>query len=119
VSKSSAAAEIAAADTCLNDILWARDLLAFLGFPQMAPTPLYMDNQAAITMIRHGRTTRSNKYFRIRVDALHDAFQSKLIEPIYMKSCALPADALTKSLSGPMLQKHKVSVQAANCPIFA
>ena len=66
-----------------------------------------MDNVAAISNIRRGDTTQRNKYFRIRSDARHDAFLDKLVEPKHMASKDLPADALTKSLSGPQLLRHK------------
>ena len=45
VAKSSCAAELAAADSCLDDIIWSRE------------TTLWMDNKAAIANIKRGDTT--------------------------------------------------------------
>jgi hypothetical protein len=110
VSKSSTAAETAAADACLEDIIWTRELLNFIGFPQTVSTPLHIDNQATIHGIVNGNTTSRNKYFRVRIDALHDAINDEIIKPIYQQSEELSADALTKSVSGPKLLKHRRSV---------
>ena len=41
------------------------------------------------------------------MDAMHDYYTNKEIKFTYMPTDALPADALTKSLSGPTLLKHK------------
>ena len=67
-----------------------------------------MDNQAAIQGIQNGNTTGRNKYFRVRIDCLHDAVKCELIKPVYEKSADLSADALTKAISGPKLLKFKL-----------
>ena len=64
----------------------------------------------AITTIKTGNTTKRNKYYRVRVDALHDAMQDDIIQVHHVRSQHLPADALTKSLSGPKLLKHKMAL---------
>lgn len=107
VAKSSTEAETAAADSCCNEIIWIRGMLNFFGFPQEAPTELFMDNISAIKGIQNGNTTQRNKFFRVRMDAMHDYYTNKEIKFTYMPTDALPADALTKSLSGPTLLKHK------------
>ena len=104
ISKSSTEAEVASSSSCLDDVLWVRDLLKFFGFEQTSPTKFYMDNIAAINMIKNGNTTSRNKYFRVRTDSLHDAVVNQDIELHHMRSHQLPADALTKSLTGPQLK---------------
>ena len=104
ISKSSTEAEVASSSSCLDDVLWVRDLLKFFGFEQTSPTKFYMDNTAAINMIKNGNTTSRNKYFRVRTDSLHDAVVNQDIELHHMRSHQLPADALTKSLTGPQLK---------------
>ncbi len=114
VAKSSCASELAAADSCLDDIIWSRDMLTFLGFEQDAATPLMLDNKSTISNIEKGNTTQRNKYFRVRADALHDAYINQLIIPTHLQSELRPVDALTKSLSGPQLLKHKRTMNL--CP---
>ena len=82
-------------------------MLDFFGFPQKEPTELFMDNVSAIKGIQNGNTTQRNKFFRVRMDAMHDQYNDKEIKFTYMPTDVLPADALTKSLSGPTLLKHK------------
>ena len=65
-----------------------------------------MDNEAALKGLKNGNTTSRNKYYRVRIDALHEAYKDGIIDPVYMSSNILPADALTKSLSGPKLREH-------------
>ena len=44
------------------------------------------------------------------MDDLHDSFEKGIIEPVHMRSQDLPADALTKSLSGPILAAHRAKM---------
>ena len=107
VAKSSTEAETAAADSCTNEVIWVRGMLDFFGFPQKHPTELFMDNVSAIKGIQNGNTTQRNKFFRVRMDAMHNSHMDNEIKFLWMKTDLLPADALTKSLSGPTLLKHK------------
>ena len=106
VARSSTAAEAASASECLDETMWTREMLKFLGFPQNEPTRLFMDNQAAIKCIKNGNTTKRSKYFRVRIDDLHDCHEKELIAVHHVRTHELPADALTKSLSWPILLKH-------------
>lgn len=62
-----------------------------------------MDNEAALAGNINGNTSKHNKYFRVRIDALHDSYSSGIIHPKFMRSKDLPADDVTKSNSGPHL----------------
>ena len=42
--------ELVAASVCATHIVWARDLAEFMGFPQAAPTTLYIDNRATVAL---------------------------------------------------------------------
>jgi hypothetical protein len=109
VAKSSTAAEIDAADAGMDEIYWARDMLAFLGFSQTLPTVLKIDNENAILNIKNGNTTKRNKYYRVRVDSLHDAYEEGIMKPEHEYGKNLSVDGLTKSLVSPMIKKHKAS----------
>ena len=72
---------------------------------------MQMDNSSSLCLIKKGNTTTRSKYYRVRIDALHDSFEKGLIAPEYLNTSLLPADALTKALSGPLLKKHKEALQ--------
>lgn len=114
VAKSSTEAETSAADECTNEIRWCREMLKFLGFEQMEATPLHMDNAAAMAGITKGNATKRNKFFRVRIDAMHESIKLKEITLVYMKSSELPADMLTKALSGPKILKHKQCISVVD-----
>jgi hypothetical protein len=109
VAKSSTGAEIDAADAAMDEIYWARDMLKFLGFEQTGPTVLQIDNENAIMNIKNGNTTKRNKYYRVRIDSLHSAYEEKVMKTQHVYSPELSVDALTKSLVGPTIKKHKTS----------
>jgi len=50
---SSTVAEFIAAHLATKEIMWARSLLAELGYPQLDPTILYEDNKSTIAMINN------------------------------------------------------------------
>ena len=50
VTLSSTEAEVHAAIECTKDIIYFRDLLKEMGYPQLSPTRLYLDNKSAITL---------------------------------------------------------------------
>lgn len=116
VCKSTAAAETAAADAANDDIFWLRNMLDFLGFPQPEPTTLFMDNMSAIKGISKGNTTQSNKYFRIRIDSLHESVKNNELKLVHREGANLPADMLTKSLSGPNIKGYKDDLQILSYP---
>ena len=107
VAKSSAEAETASSDSCGEDVIWSRNMCEFLGFKQQQPTTLFMDNEAAISGIKNGNTTARNKYYRVRIDVMHDAYVNKLIDPVHKHTSKLTSDGLTKSNSAPKLLQFK------------
>jgi hypothetical protein len=65
VSLSSSESEIYAEKEALQDIVWSRNMLEFLGVSVDRPTPIYEDNQALLllteTLKVHPRTKHINK----------------------------------------------------------
>ena len=48
VARSSTEAEYIALSDCVTEVMWMREMLEFLGFPQTKPTQIFEDNQACI-----------------------------------------------------------------------
>ncbi len=60
VTLSSTEAETYAAVEATKDIVYFRAILEELGFPQLQPTPLYVDNKSLITVANNSRATTSD-----------------------------------------------------------
>lgn len=98
VAKSSAEAEFIAASQASNDILWARQMLAELGRPQTRPTPLFIDNQAALGLIKSENSIHPKlRHIDIDYMSIRDREARSLIVCKKIESEFNLADALTKS----------------------
>ena len=95
VTLSSTEAETYAAVEATKDIVYFRGLLAELGFPQTAPTPLYVDNKSLITMAQQfsGNHKRC-KHFLARINYMIDRH---VVYLEHLKGTELRVDTLTKA----------------------
>ena len=98
VSLSSAESELFAVKESIQDIVWARNLLEFLGFEQLLPTPIYEDNQAVLFLTDiikvHPRTRHINKI----INFVREFISLNVISLIKVSSALNIADILTKYL---------------------
>jgi hypothetical protein len=98
VSLSSAESELFAVKESIQDIVWSRNLLQFLGFSQLNPTPVYEDNQAVLfltdTIKVHHKTRHINKILNF----VREFVSHNVITLIKVASALNIADILTKNL---------------------
>ncbi|CAI7788784.1 unnamed protein product [Closterium sp. NIES-54] len=98
IALSSTEAEYVALTRGGTEAVWLRRLLAELGHKQEGPTPIYVDNQAAIglakNLVLHGRT----KHIQIRHHFIRKLVEDNEVELRYIKTNSQPADFLTKPL---------------------
>ena len=59
-------AEIIAASTNSNDVLWTRGYLAEIGLPQDEPTPLYVDAQNVLTLVQNFASSKQTRHITRR-----------------------------------------------------
>jgi len=107
-------AEYQAASQAAQEISWLRGLLENLGFPQAKPTPLYIDNQAAILHSKANRYHARTKHFDIKLHHIRNLIKNKTVEPIYVPTTEQLADILTKILPRPIFQTHRLSLGITN-----
>jgi len=97
--QSSTEAEYLCAVKASNNIVWFRELLDELGFPQ-GTVKLYEDNEACIKLSKnpqdHSRTKHIPKCYHI----IRQHVKDKSLELVYIPTREQFADILTKSLSG-------------------
>ena len=73
VNTSSTEAEVSAAFNATKHIMFFRDLLAELGYPQLQPTTLWMDNMSLITLATaFSGSTKNVKHFMMLASPLRD-----------------------------------------------
>ena len=95
---STAEVEYVAAAEATKDIVWLRNLLAELGFPQSSPSRLFEDNQACVAMVRNHLVTGRNRHFCVKMAWLRQQVTNKVVTLLFVASRNNLADILTKIL---------------------
>ena len=85
------------ADTCL-ELSWLRYILQDLKFPQIAPTPLFCDNQAALYIAANPVYHERTKHIEIDCHVVQEKLQAGMISPSYVPTRFHLADIFTKAL---------------------
>ena len=100
VATSSMHAEVLALFEALPYVIWMRDLLAELGYPQK-PTVVEQDNKSALSIYEQG-WNKSNKtrHISVKYSFIIEQIQNGIIEPKYVSSNMIQADMLTKPITG-------------------
>jgi hypothetical protein len=102
VTLSSTEAENAAAVEATKEIMWFRQLLEELGFPQMKPTLVFADNASMITLAEdYSGNHKRVKHYLTRVNFMIEQVRMGSVEFQHVTSELNVADILTKPL-GPV-----------------
>ena len=97
--------EYVAASLTSKEIVWARQLLHDLGFPQSNPTPLFSDNQSAIRLVQNPEFHKRTKHIDVLYHLIRE-FQSRgEITLFYVPTRLQLADILTKALTPDIFAK--------------
>ena len=96
---SSTVAELIAAHLATKEIMWARSMLAELGYPQLNPTILQEDNMSTIHIINNDCNTQKTKHIDIRYNLVREQVQKKNLAMIHLSTKDMTSDMLTKALS--------------------
>jgi hypothetical protein len=102
VTLSSTESENWAAVEAVKEIIWFRDLLSELGFPQTQPTTVFADNASMITLAEHFSGNHAKvKHFMLRINFLIEKVNEGTIKFEHVRTENNVADILTKPL-GPV-----------------
>ena len=102
VALSSAEAEFMAASALVQEVIYLRNLLERLGFPQNGPTPIFEDNRTCIAWSEGavGCSDRAN-HIDLRKHFVHNAVKEGVLSLHPVRSEDNVADILTKPLAEP------------------
>ena len=95
---SSTVAEFIATHLVCKEVMWARELLSELGYPQLEPTILGEDNMSTIAMINNDCNGQKTKHIEIRFNLIRE--QVKLLKIVlqHLPTQDMISDILTKPL---------------------
>ena len=108
---STAEAEMYALAGALPDVIWARQLLAELGFAQYAATPLFEDNEACIKMCHKELSRSRNKHVHLKYCFVNQLYVNGVYDVIAVSSDAQVADVGCAPRSLPVFQRHRASLR--------
>jgi hypothetical protein len=84
---------------CAKSVMWARQFLTSLGFPQNLPTPVAQDNMSTISISNSGNDMGRTRHMDIRFHYVKDCVSSKLIYPFWVPTSDMTSDILSKPLA--------------------
>ncbi|KAL6054460.1 Cysteine-rich receptor-like protein kinase 25-like protein [Balamuthia mandrillaris] len=116
IALSTSDAEYVAACHATKEAVWLRQLLKDLKLPQQGPTELFEDNQTAIKIAENPIIHDRSKHIDVKYHYVRQKVKRKEVKLIYVPSGENIADAMTKSLAGPLLRKHMASFGLSQPP---
>jgi Reverse transcriptase (RNA-dependent DNA polymerase)/gag-polypeptide of LTR copia-type/GAG-pre-integrase domain/Integrase core domain len=99
VALSTAESEYLSISTTVQEVMWIRQLLQEIGYPQQAPTTIYSDNRAAIENSRNDVGHSRMKHIDIRHHFIREAVKENRIDIRWIDTNHQLADVLTKSVT--------------------
>ena len=98
VALSTAEAETMAGVEAVKQVMYLRLFLQELGFEQHAPSVVYEDNNAAISIAHGKEQSKRSKHYQVKVHFLNQSFQTGVFAYEKVPTKEMLADAFTKSL---------------------
>ena len=80
------------------EVMWARGLLGELGWPQLQPTNLWIDNTGAVAVANDAASIGRSRHIARRSRFLLEAYAQGVIKARHLAGDAQAADLLTKPL---------------------
>jgi hypothetical protein len=102
---SSTVAELIAAHLAAHEIMWARNFLSELSYPQHNPTTLFEDNMSTISLIVNKGNGQRSKHIDLRYNFVREQVVEKVLAMIHLPGVDMTSDILTKPL-GPTAFLH-------------
>jgi hypothetical protein len=105
VTRSSSESELKALDRALPQVIWLRNLLTSLGFPQK-PTVIFQDNKSTIILSGKGYPcSKRTRHINIQFFRIKQYVENFSVTLKYLPTEEMLADILTKPLQGQLFRK--------------
>lgn len=105
VAQSSVESEFYAMSVGSNTVLWLRNTLEELGFPETGSTPIVTDSAGGVAAAKNPVNYKRLKHIDIRLHSIRERHELKLIHPVWIDGDLNIADIGTKPLNGPRFTK--------------
>ena len=99
VALSSMEAEYVTLSETARTVIYMRQFLSDIGFPQLKPTTIFEDNKSAISLASCSNIPKKSRHILLRYHFIKFAVESGLIEVHYIDTKLQRADSLTKVLT--------------------
>ena len=83
-----------------TEVVWVRNLLGEIGFPQSGPSKIFCDNRSAIHMANNDVIGPKSKHISIKFHYVKEAISNGDVTLEYVPSSDNVADFMTKPLDG-------------------
>jgi len=103
-------AETIAMSEATREVLYFRNLLEELGFPQGQPSVIYTDNTACLAHAKDRKQTERSKHVRLKYWFHRSATERGETQPEHMDTRLLSPDATTKPLKKLDFLKHRATL---------
>ena len=118
VVRSSTEAEISAVNEIVSELLWCRDVMEELGYPQSIMPVSEDNNQSCITMLqKEPRSFHSkSRHVRVKWAFFRQDYAKRTLKLRYCSTDKMVADLLTKPLGGKAHALHSATVFSGSEP---
>ena len=106
VAISSTDPEVRGIHVVMVEIIWQREFLAELGYPQLKPTVIYTDSQPAIDICSSINTDGASKYLVRIINHIKQEIRRGEIQLKWVRTEDNPVDIGTKPLPFPLHDRH-------------
>ena len=114
---SSTYAELVGAYLSIRDIQWARNFLSELGYKNLPPTVLFIDNQSTPKIIAKQHHSGKTKHVNIRYKLITEKVNDREIVCQHLPTHVMISDIGTKALSAkPFLELREYLLGYATLP---
>ena len=97
-----------------KEAIWLRRLLHSIGYPQIAPTPLFGENQSAIRLVKNPEYHKRTKHIDIQYHFIREKFEHGEIDISYVSTNHQLADIMTRALPRDKFESFRAHLPMAS-----
>jgi hypothetical protein len=110
VADSSTEAEYVSAASAGREILWMRNLLTEIGVKIEGPSPLMVDNQSALRVLKNPEHHGRMKHIDVKYHWIRETIKRGNITVHFLPTNDMIADIFTKPLPRPAIEQHRLAL---------